>query len=1073
MKKPNYLKYFLSLFLLLIFGVVSFAQQNTINGKVTGDDQAPLPGVTVLIKGTPVGTITDADGNYSIQADEEDILVISFVGYLTQEIKIGTQTTINITLEVDLVGIEEVVVVGYGTVKKSDITGSLASIGSEEIKAMPIQNVNQALQGRAAGVDIFNTTFSPGEAPKIRIRGNRSIKGENDPLYVLDGIPVEGGINEVNPMDIESIEVLKDASAAAIYGSRAANGVILITTRRGEAGKVSVNYEGSISFESPLVTIDLMDGGQWAEMRRSSLRTFNNDGKYNEDDSEYPYPYADPVADYDAFGDYMNEQVWESVKMGYEWEDEENFVPKMRALDPANPKDKILIDDYGLVEIPVYDPSKVRTYDWESEALRVAKTHNHQFSVSGGTEDLRVLMSVGYVDQEGVEIGQRYQRISPRLNIDYQALKWFKMGMSSAYSFALRDPGPGLYGACAGQIPLSLPYDTAGEFNPFPADDDLIKNPLRDDEFITYEQRTNRYLGSYYAEIKFFDGFKYRINFGTDFKHYRNGEFVEPESSRLQKLITAEYYQDQNSSWTVENLLFFNKEIGIHNFGVTLLQSAGARRFERSEIKAQNFAFTSQKWYNIDNNLDATLTTVDSEYWRRQIMSYMGRINYGLLDRYLVTATLRYDGVSIFSKENRWDYFPSFALAWKAHEEGFLNGIEAISLLKLRVGYGTTGQSATEPYETDGSLKQTLYVFEETAAKGYAPDKLATREVGWEKTTQTNVGLDFGFLSNRVSGTFDWYNANTHDLLMDMNIPDVTGYTTIRANVGEVNNTGIELTLNTVNINTSGGFKWETGFIFTRNEEEIVKLYGSGEDDIASELFIGHPIESYYAYRYEGIWQVEDSALMNDLSGNYVLEPGKIRIADINDDDTLNNFDREVIGSNVPKFTGGFTTQLSYKGFELSTFVYFRVGQGIYNRAIVPPLDGRYMAWDVFYYDPLDPNRANATHQKPQDGTIDFQEGLWYKESSFAKVRHITLSYTFPKSIISKAQINSLSLYVMATNPFLFTDYDYMDPEAQGGFYSKRDVMERGRGRMNAIDPIQKIGGISTKGFVFGAKIGL
>jgi TonB-linked SusC/RagA family outer membrane protein len=1018
-------------------------QQTTIKGKITSSDGSFLPGVNVVEKGTTNGTVTDINGNYSLTLlKQESVLVFSYVGYLTEEVDAAGKEIIDVLLVEDIQHLDEVVVVGYGTVKKSDITGSLSSVTSEQLMALPVQNVNQAIQGRAAGVDVFNTGFTPGSSPSIRIRGNRSIKAGNDPLYILDGIPVESGIEEVNPLDIESVEILKDASASAIYGSRAANGVILITTKRGIGHKASVNYEGSLSFEKALVTIDLMDGGQWAEMRRTALRS----------EEAYAYPYADPVEDKVWFGDEMTDQVWESVKMGYTFDENGNVV-----IDPETGH-------------PMYDPSKVRSYDWEGDALRTAQSQIHQLSVSGGTEDLGVLLSVGYTNQEGIETGQNYKRFSPRLNLDYQALKWFKIGMSSSYSYALRDPGVGIYGGAASQIPLSMPYDSAGNFIMLPTGDDLIKNPLRDNDYVTIEERTNRYLGSYYAEIDLWKGIKYRINAGIDFKHYRRGDFIEPESSRLQNVNTAQYRQHQRYGWTMENLLFYNKAFGIHDIGVTLLQSAGATRYEETDMQASNFAYVSQKWYNMELSLTPENSVLYSDYNKRQIQSYMGRVNYGLMDKYLITATLRYDGASVFYKGHRWDYFPSFAVAWKIKNESFLRNINAISQLKLRIGYGTTGQSGVAAYETDGTLIETLYVWGDSPAKGYAPNLLATREVGWEKTTQTNLGIDFGVLNNRIAGSIELYNANTHDLLLESKLPAVTGYSITRANIGKVNNKGIEITLNTVNINSSAGFKWETDLTFTASEEKIVEIYGDDLDDINNNLFIGHPIGSYYDFKYDGILQdtPEDSAWIAkyNASGSF-FEVGEIKVADIDGNDTINNFDKIVVGSNVPKFTGGISNRISYKGFELSAFVYFRIGQGIYNRGRVPSLDGRYMAWDVHYYSPTDPDRANATHQMPKDGQIDYQGALWYKEASFAKVRNITLTYTFPKAIVSRVKMNSLQVYVMATNPFLFTNYDYMDPEAQGKFKDRQTEWNK-----NQVEPTEGIAGISAKGLVFGARVG-
>jgi TonB-linked SusC/RagA family outer membrane protein len=964
----------LTLILLLIFflGLSNAAfSQATVRGNVADNEGDALPGATVMIKGTNIGTTTDFDGNYTINIESQDaVLVFSFIGLITQEIEVGNRTQINISLKADVRGLEEVVVVGYGTVKKSDITGALSSVSSEDLNEMPVYNVNQALQGRAAGVDIVNTGFGANSSPMVRVRGNRSIKANNDPMYIIDGIPVEAGINEINPMDVESIEVLKDASSTAIYGSRAANGVIIITTKRGKTGQVSVNYEGSIGFETPLVKFPLTTGHEWTEVYRDLMRGAGR----------YAPSYSDPVLDKKILS--RNDPVcWESVKMGYEWEDYENEIVKMR---PTTTEEQEL---WGVDQVPVYDPSKVRTYDWESEGLQTGITHNHQFSVSGGTETLRAMFSVGYIDRTGIEIGQSYQRVSPRLNLDFQPLPWLKIGMSSSFSSSKNDPGHGLYGGVASQIPLTMPYDSEGNFIMLPFNS-AIENPLRDNILNTAEEITTRFLGSYYAEISFLRDFKYRINIGQDSKHRGYGQFEDANSTqRYGNPNWARYRTWQDLNWTVENLLFFDKEIGVHKIGVTLLQSAGAKKYEYTRMEGQDYPYTSQLWHKMQSLNDPTLLDLESDYRREQIASFMGRVNYNLLDKYLLTATLRYDGTSKFYDdpnellENNWDYFPSVAAAWKASDEAFLQDVSAISQLKLRLGYGTTGQSGTNPYETDGTIKESFYVFGEEPAKGYTPDKIATRDVGWEKTTSTNLGVDFGFFENRVSGSIELYNNNTHDLLLDKAIPSVTGYSIVRANIGEVNNKGIELTLNTININNAG-FVWESNLTFSKNEEKIVELYGNGLDDLVNNWFIGHPINSYYSYKFDRIWQLKDAEEMlavNEASGKN-FKAGQIKVVDVNNDGVIDENDRTVVGHNVPKFTGGFTNRLSYKGFTLSAFLYFRVGQGIYNRDTHSPVqDGlNNVRFNVHYYSlaATEEENATATHPMPSLSRDPYYEAI-------------------------------------------------------------------------------------------------
>jgi TonB-linked SusC/RagA family outer membrane protein len=1032
---------FLFLVIVLMSSYVLNAQR-TVTGKIVDENAQPIPGVNIFLKGTTIGTISDREGNFFIDlpGDEPTVVVFSYVGYATQEILIENQTSLDIYLEPDFVGLDEVVVIGYGTTKKSDITGSLSSVTSEQILEAPVQNINQAIQGRAAGVDVYNRNFHPGEAPTIRIRGSNSIKAANDPLFVIDGIPTTYGINEINPMDIESVEILKDASASAIYGSRAANGVVLITTKRGAGSTVSINYNGSFGFEQLLRRIEMFDGGGWAELRREANRKVN---RYNSD-------HPDPVLDKQLFGDAMDEYCWESVQMGYEWEDAAKTIVKT--------------DANG---IPIYDPSKVRTYDWLDHGLQTALNQNHQFSVSGGTENLGILLSVGYLNQEGVVISQNYERISTRLNMDYEVRDWFRVGVSNSYSLALQDYGTDMYAKCIKQLPIAVPYDTLGTLIRYPGGDDLIKNPLRDPELIDDNRRISRYFGSYYAEIEFLQGLRYRINVGQDYRYYRRGQFQSGQSSdRDGGSNMAEYDQDQRFSWVVENLLYYNKTINNHTIGVTLMQSASADRFERSRIRVINLPFESQKWYNVSTTTEGNPESYASDYRRIQIASFMGRVNYGLMDKYLFTGTIRWDGSSVFYKDNQWDVFPSFAFAWKAQNEAFVQNVDWISQLKVRLGYGTTGQSAVSPYETSGTIIQSNYCFDSSPARGFVNDLAETRDVGWEKTASMNAGIDFGFFRNRLAGTIDIYRANTYDLLLDRTVPAINGYDYIRANIGKVRNEGVEITLNTVNLTTAGGFRWETDLTFAKNKEQIMELYGDDQDDLGNRWFLGQPTIVYYDYEFDGIWQTEDTeemALFNANGGNF--EPGDIRVIDHNGDTTINEEDQIIIGTNVPDWTAGISNRFFYKGFEFSFMLYARIGQGIYNRSLVPTLAGRYLDREVDYWTATNPSneypRPDRFNEFPEYATA-----LYYMNASFVRVRHITLSYNFPASLTSRIRVNSLSLYIQALNPFIFTDYPLLDPEVQGG----RRTSDQ---NINFIDPRSDLNGLSTKSLVLGIRVGL
>lgn len=1036
-----------------------------ISGKITDFEGIEIPGVNVVEKGTGNGTITDTDGNYTITVtDENSILVFSFIGYLTEEILVGSQIQIDVNLIQDIQELESVVVVGYGTVKKSDVTGALSSVSEDQLKEMPTTNVNQALQGRAAGVDISTRSFGLNAQPVVRIRGNRSISAGNDPLYVVDGVPLSGNINDFNSGDIESVEILKDASASAIYGSRGANGVILITTKRGKEGQVSVNYESSFTFKNALRFFDQLTGDQWMEIARDNQRGAGS----------YETPYPTPEGDYAIVGG-MRENCWESVRRGYTWN--EDGTVAMRPVTEEERARWEQVMDAVPDEVPLYTPDNVRTYDWFSEGRNDnALTQNHLLSVSGGNGRLTAYFSLGYIDEHGQGVGERYQRISPRLNLDFQVFDWFKVGITTNYTSSKADPGEGLLWGVTDMLPISQPYDADGNFLIDPTGDIQVKNPLHDEELNAREDVVHRYLGSYFAEISFTPSIKYRLNVSHDFRHWHNGRYRDENSSaRYPDPNEAYFTQGKESHLTVDNLLYYDKEIGVHSFGATLLQSIETRKMDRNSQYATNLPYPTQLWYALNTTLDPSTIIIndqfnganDSEnhylYSKWQLASFMGRINYGLLDRYLLTASLRYDGSSKFYVDNQWDYFPSFSVAWKAHNESFLEEIDFLSQLKLRFGYGTVGQSGSPPYETAGRLAETYYVFGETAAKGYAPDLIQTREVGWEKTTTTNIGIDFGFFRNRLSGTFEVYRANTTDLLLNKSIPQVTGYDEVRANIGKTRNEGIEITLNTFNIDKND-FRWETDFTFFSNREQIVELADGREDDIENRWFIGEPIDSYYEYVYDGIWQESDQELMehwNETSLKF-YQPGQIRVKDVDGNDTINENDKAIVGNTVPKFSGGMTNRFYYKGFELSFFIYWRVGQGIYSR------DGHYFTMStryntkflVDYYKPMGTPEENADAVHPAPSNLrDIHEGaLRFKESSFLKVRHITLSYDVPQFFLSRLKIKSLRLSAQIYNPFLFTDYPYLDPEA----YNRRGSDER-------LVP----SGTSDRGWTFSLKLGL
>jgi TonB-linked SusC/RagA family outer membrane protein len=1038
--------------LLVLFAQAVLAQ--TITGKVTAaDSNEPLPGVTVVVKGTSNGTGTNVDGSFTLTVPNlTGTLVFSFVGYTTREVAIEGKSTFAVSLGQDVKALDEVVVVGYGTQKKSDVTGALSSVSEDQIKQVPTQNLTQALQGRAAGVDVAGGNFRPGEVPSIRIRGNRSVRASNEPLYVVDGIPLAQGtgLNDFNPQDIESVEILKDASATAIYGSRGANGVVLVSTKRGKEGKFSINYDTYFSVDQASRTLDLYSGGEFLELRREANRTSGN----------YAFLYPNPARDYALFGA-ADPNAWEGIADGYEWVDRANRVAATR---PTTEAERVL---YGanVTEIPIYDPNKVRTTDWQNLGLRTALTQSHQLSANGGTEKLRASLSVGYLKQNGIQEGQDFSRYNARSTLDFKVNDRITLGSSVNASLGIQNYGADIFGRAAGQLPYAVPYTPSGAFIPNPGGDTQIFNPLIEPENAFNERRFTRFFGSFYGEAKLLEGLRFRINVGPDFRNARTGIFQSKRAIARgggpNALSFAQYDQSQNFTYVVENLLFYDRKFGSdHSLGVTALQSVQQDRTESSTVSASNLPYDSQKWYNIGSTYNAAAQGFGSGFSKRRLMSWMGRVNYSFRDRYVLTLTGRADGASVLSEQNKWAFFPSAAVAWKIQEESFLKDVSALTELKLRGGYGSVGQSSVDPYTTGGTLQQSPYVWNETPAYGYSPTPgtlpntlggLRNPDLKWERTATVNLGLDFGFFQNRVSGSVEVYRANTTDLLLPRALPAASGVVNILQNIGATRNSGIEATVSTTNIQTTN-FRWGTDFIFTRNKEEFVKLASGAQDDIGNLWFIGQPLGVYYSYRNLGIWQTEET----DAAKVVGALPGETKIQDTNGDNIINANDYVVLGSNRPKWTGSVNNTLSYKGFDLTFLVYARIGQ-LLATGYRPGLGGRYPGMKVDYWTPTNPTNDYPRPDTRQDNAKN-SEGYPYQNGSFARVRNISLTYTFPKAMVSKFKGNTLSVYANAVNFFLFTKYKGLDPEATDIGTSSTELVQSRN--------------LSTKSLVFGLRVG-
>ncbi|GAA0526101.1 SusC/RagA family TonB-linked outer membrane protein [Chitinophaga japonensis] len=990
------------LWLYLLCHSLTLYAQSTIQGKVTdAKDGAPLPGVTVSVKGKALGTQTNMKGEYQLKVPGgQNTLVFSFIGYLSQEQAIDNRSTINIVLQEDLKKLDEVVVVGYGQQKRRDVTGSIVSIGEAKIKQSPVLSAAQALQGRAPGVYAAQSSNRPGADARIQIRGRRSFNASSDPLYVIDGIPIYVGISELNPNDIASMEVLKDASATAIYGSRGANGVILITTKRGKAGKVTVDYNGYTGVQEPLKLMETFDGPGYAEYRREAFRNTRN--------NQYPSDVPDKALDEQLFK--QDATVLQNVLNAYD----------------ANGN---------------YDPSKIHSTDWGDLVLRTGFIQNHQVSVTAGNDKTKVLFSASYYQNKGIIKNQDYTRWSLRLNVDQQITDAIRIGMSSVFSSFIQNYGSDLYSATYGINPLSAPYDSSGKLIFQPGNDAQIYNPLFDVNGMVDERRKFRFLGSFFGEVQLAKGLKYRINFGPDYGPYRQGEFRSAMTTdRKGGTAWARIYNDSRFAYTLENLLFYNKDLKNHSLGVTLLQSIQEERFESSEEKAFDLPYESQGFYNIGTAV--TIDGIASNYKRQRLASFMGRINYSYKDKYLLTLSTRADGSSVLASDNKFDFFPSAALAWRVKQEPFMQSAGFFDDLKLRLGYGVTGNSSVDPYETLGSLTKTSYAWDDVPAYGFRPDKIPNPLLHWERTAQYNVGLDFTLLKGRIAGTVDAYLQRTSNLIMDRQLPTASGFPNIQYNVGETSNRGLEVSLNTLNVDTKSGFRWTTDWMFYTNRERIERLYGGKKDDIGNKWFIGQPIGVIFDYRMDGIWQntPEDLALMEEYNKNGSnFAPGKIRLGNVYDpkEHKITADDRAILGYTTPRWIGSLTNTFSYKGLELMVFIYTQQKYLIRTDKRLA-LAGRYNHMAIDYWTPTN---TDGKYPRPSADVenVEFQDLLYYEDGSFVKVKTATLGYNLPQGLLNRLGVRSMKVYVSAENPFMFTKADSMDPEVLNDSSSDRN----------------------------------
>jgi len=960
------------------------SETGTIAGVVTAAEAGtPLPNVRVTLEGMALGATAGADGRYTIARVPSGTyrLRAQLIGYLVTElgdvaVTAGQATTADFRLQPLPVTLQEVVVVGYGTQVRRDITGSISSVAAADLKATPTVNAVDAIQGRVAGVDIVTTGQKPGDGVRVRVRGARSIKAGNDPLYVVDGIPA-AGVSDLNPNDIESIEVLKDASATAIYGSRGANGVVLITTRQGSAGPTTFTYDSYIGVQQERSRVPMMNGQQFAQLKRDANRTVGN---YHCDTS---------VAACDSG-------------------DAQLFLP---------------------VELESIRAG--RSTNWQDLVLRQGQQVNNEIRIAGGDERTRFALSGGQLTQRGILLGQDFTRRSVRFNLNHELNERLKVGSSGWLVRTEQNlgRGDGVYSEALGNNPLGVPYDSTGKLLFKPTPDGQRVNPLSDVQNWVDNRANTLVSGTVFADYHLTDALSWRVNFGGSVSSNRRGVFQGAETQAKQGSgADAGLWDNRTTAYTLDNILTFRRNVGSdHRLDLTLLYSIQQQRTENDTLHATGLPYERQQFYDIGSATHVDGMGSDLTVWGLQ--SYMARLNYALKDRYLLTVTTRVDGSSRLAPGHKYAVFPSVALAWRLSEEGFLRRTNLFSDLKLRASYGHVGNTAIDPYQTLGSMTRVMYSLGDNPALGYRPGTLPNPDLKWENTGQLDLGLEFTALRGRLSGSVDYYRADTKDLIMEQQIQPTNGYTSILRNIGATRNTGLEVALSFVPVENWHGLRWSQDVNWATNRNRIVSLYG-GVNDILNRWFIGQPIDVYYDNKFVGIWQLQDSA----LAKKYGAAPGQIRVADVDGNGKIDGDDRVILGTPFPAWTGSMTSRFDWKRFDLSLMAVARVDFLANNqfRTSQSTMQGRYNNLVTDYWTPTHPSnfesRPTANQENPP-----FGDSRRYEDGSFIRVRSITLGYTLPGVHGGSWHARSLRFYVTALDPFLFTRFRGLDPESRTG----------------------------------------
>lgn len=1010
------------LFLLCMVPLWAFGQSITVKGVVKDTAGEPVIGASVVEKGTTNGIITDFDGNFELKVSSNAVLSITFVGYQSQEIPVNGKTSFNVTLKEDTELLDEVVVIGYGTARSSDVTGSISSMRGDKLREVPATNITYALQNRVAGVDMSQTSSQPGATTQIRIRGTRSLTASNDPLIVLDGIPFAGNISDINPNDIKSMDILKDASSTAIYGSRGANGVIMITTNKGiQESPAKFNYNGYVGLKTVFSEYPMMDGPTFAKMR------------------EYAGLYSNSL-------------------------DESNDV----------------------------------NTDWQDLMYRNGYVTSHDISVNGGTKGGNYSFGLGYYQDQGVIPTQKYTRYSLRGSIEQKLGDILRVGLTTNSNYNITNGTQvGIYNVLT-MTPIANPYNEDGSLKrsiTLPNDSyytitrDVVEN--LDDSWVNDRTAIGTY-NNFFAELScpWVEGLKYRVNLGLNYRSSKVGAFTGEgvTSTTVDTPSTASLQHEETVNWAVENLLTYDRTFNDkHRLNVVGMFSAEETTYSKSHIAARDIPAEYMQYYNLGQA--AGTITVNPGNWNYQrygLMSYMARAMYTYDNRYMFSATVRSDASSRLAKGHQWHTYPAVSVGWNIKEESFMDNVKWLDQLKIRAGYGQTSNQAVNPYSTLGSLSTRPYNFGPTGyATGYYVSSLPNAELGWEYSSTWNFGLDFTLFQGRLSGTLEYYIQKTNNLLQSVNLPGTTGVGSYMANVGKTQNKGIEFTINGTILDNYNGWTWDASLNIYSNKNEITELASGAEKDEANWWFVGHPIDVIYDYEKLGLWNADDP----DAQYLQILEPGgnlgmiKVKYTGERNPDgsptrAIGAEDRQKLDTN-PKFQGGFSTRVAYKGFDLNIIGAFKYG-GIListlhsSSGYLNMLSGRRGNVDVDYW-----TEENTDAKYPKPGGImssdnpKYGSTLGYFDASYWKIRTITLGYTFDnqkQKWLRDLGVDNLRAYFTVQNPFVicspFHKETGLDPETNS--YANENVaVASGPSRLLTVGTNSP----STRNYLFGISL--